>query len=211
MTTAYEPYESVTTEIPHPEFGSCALIQDLLPLYLEGEVSPSSRDTIVEHLARCERCASFLAGAQSVRSQLRRDTSARAGIAAHDPPTRQALHARQGLASLLALLILCTLGGSATLLLGIGISNFPPMFPAGALLGLLAIFGLVALARRQGAMSLPRWIVLFASVALGVMGVGFIAFSNQFGVALMGMLLLALAISGVWTSVLQSDARATEG
>ena len=85
------------------------------------------------------------------------------------------------------------------------------MFPAGALLGLLAIFGLVALARRQGAMSLPRWIVLFASVALGVMGVGFIAFSNQFGVALMGMLLLALAISGVWTSVLQSDARATEG
>ena len=34
------------------------------------------------------------------------------------------------------------LGGSATLLLGIGLDSIPAMFPAGALMGLLAIFGL---------------------------------------------------------------------
>lgn len=205
MKNSYEPYESVTTEIPPPEFGSCALIQDLLPLYLEGEVSPGSRDTIVEHLARCERCASFLAGAQSVRAQLRRERTARDSVVARDQPTRQALSARQGVASMLALLILCTLGGTATLLLGIGLDERPSMFPAGALLGLLATAGLIALARRQGGMSLPRWIVLLASIALGVMAVAFIAFSHQFGIALLGMLLLALAVSGVWTSVFQND------
>lgn len=52
------------------EFGACALIEDLLPLYLEGEVSPGSRDAIVEHLAACERCAGFLAGAQNARARL---------------------------------------------------------------------------------------------------------------------------------------------
>lgn len=51
---------------PEPE---CALVQDLLPLYMEGEVRPQSRMLIVAHLNDCAHCAGFLAGAQSVRAQ----------------------------------------------------------------------------------------------------------------------------------------------
>ena len=54
------------------DFRPCALVQDLLPLYNEGEVSPDSRELIVDHLAWCERCAGFLAGAQTVRAHLQR-------------------------------------------------------------------------------------------------------------------------------------------
>src|SRR5262245_32729712 len=95
--TIVTAYESTTVQIPHHEFGTCALVQDLLPLYLEGEVSPGSRDTIVEHLARCERCASFLAGAQSVRAQLRRDQAQRSRAFLHEQPVRQAVGAGQRL------------------------------------------------------------------------------------------------------------------
>ncbi len=63
-------YESTTVRLDPSK--TCVLIEDLLPLYMEGEVSPGSRDMIVEHLAICERCAGFLAGAQSVRAHLRR-------------------------------------------------------------------------------------------------------------------------------------------
>lgn len=51
----------------------CALVQDLLPLYLDDEVSSNSRAPIVAHLNECAHCAGFLAGARSVREQLRRE------------------------------------------------------------------------------------------------------------------------------------------
>ena len=55
-------YETTTARLFQQELGACALIQDLLPLYVEGEVSPGSRAMIMEHVARCEHCAGYLAG-----------------------------------------------------------------------------------------------------------------------------------------------------
>lgn len=82
---------STTTRLAQQEFGACVLIQDLLPLYLDNEVSEGSRAMIAEHLSRCERCAGFLAGARSMRSQLRGEGSLRHHHAVHDTATRQAV------------------------------------------------------------------------------------------------------------------------
>ncbi|NOK60761.1 MAG: hypothetical protein GFH27_549289n257 [Chloroflexi bacterium AL-W] len=82
-------YESTTMLLREQNDVACALVQDLLPLYLEGEVSSHSRDMIVEHLGRCERCAGFLAGAQSVQSQLRRHQVQRANTVKQDQPSQR--------------------------------------------------------------------------------------------------------------------------
>lgn len=66
-----EAYTSMTQRIA-VEHTDCALVQDLLPLYLDNEVSPESHARIAEHIQRCERCANYLAGARSVRGQLLR-------------------------------------------------------------------------------------------------------------------------------------------
>lgn len=91
MTHFDPPHETTTTRLAQQEFGECVLIQDLLPLYLDNEVSEGSRATIAEHLTRCERCAGFLAGARSMRMQLRGEGSLRQNHAAHDAATRQAV------------------------------------------------------------------------------------------------------------------------
>ena len=82
-------YESTTMLLREQNDVACALVQDLLPLYLEGEVSSHSRDMIVEHLGRCDRCSGFLAGAQSVQSQLRRDQAQRTNAVKQDQPSQQ--------------------------------------------------------------------------------------------------------------------------
>jgi len=82
-------YESATRRISGERPGICALIQDMLPFYLEGDVSPDSRILIDEHLNECERCASFLAGAQSVQIHLRRETLLRSSVVEHDRRAQQ--------------------------------------------------------------------------------------------------------------------------
>jgi hypothetical protein len=84
-------FETTTTRLVRQELGACALIQDLLPLYIEGEVTPASRDLIAEHLMDCERCTGFLAGARSSREQLHRESMLRETSVAHDRAARQAI------------------------------------------------------------------------------------------------------------------------
>jgi predicted anti-sigma-YlaC factor YlaD len=88
-----QSYESTTRRISQERPGICALIQDMLPFYLEGDVSPESRILIDEHLNECERCASFLAGAQSVQSHLRRETLLRSRVIEHDQRAQQIISA----------------------------------------------------------------------------------------------------------------------
>ena len=76
-----EAYTNATQRIgperePDPDLNDCALVQDLLPLYLDHEVSPESHGRIANHIAQCERCANYLAGARSMRVQLMRDQQA---------------------------------------------------------------------------------------------------------------------------------------
>ena len=43
---------------------SCDIVKDLLPLYAEGMVSPSSREAVDEHIGGCAACREALAGFQ---------------------------------------------------------------------------------------------------------------------------------------------------
>lgn len=66
------PYtgDTVRDRLPHAEIPGCTLVQDLIPLYLDGEVSPESHALIADHVQRCDRCSGYLAGARTVRSQI---------------------------------------------------------------------------------------------------------------------------------------------
>lgn len=52
-------YDSRTERLPADQ-QVCALVQDLLPLYIEDEVSGQSRAMIVAHLNECAHCAGDL-------------------------------------------------------------------------------------------------------------------------------------------------------
>ena len=70
-------YESTTQRIHEQQPGLCALIQDALPFYIENELSSDARAYVDAHIETCDRCASFLAGAQSVRGYMRHETAQR--------------------------------------------------------------------------------------------------------------------------------------
>src|SRR5687768_4451173 len=102
-------YES-TTSLLQQDLQICTLIQDLLPLYVEGEVTAGSRNTIVQHLSQCERCSAFLAGAQSVRAQLRRERSEAAHVLASDLPAQQTMQTYQKLTKVALGVVLVPIG-----------------------------------------------------------------------------------------------------
>jgi hypothetical protein len=192
------------------ESGTCALVQDLLPLYLEGEISTGSRDVIVEHLAQCERCAGFLAGTQSTRAQLRRDGIQRAQVVQRDQPARQALSIGQRRALLSAMLALCTLGGGGSSLMIASLSHGdggPGPFFVGLLVCLTCFSGLVALARKYGPLTPLRWLSLLTSCLVGAVGAALVTLPPEAPPKLVGMVLVAVALSGVWLTVEQGTQR----
>src|SRR5215212_5760195 len=97
-------YESTTSRLVQQELGACALIQDLLPLYVEGEVSPGSRDMIMEHVSRCECCAGYLAGTQNALTQLRHERTTHIATLDRDTPNRRTLTGGQRLVTAIAVL-----------------------------------------------------------------------------------------------------------
>jgi predicted anti-sigma-YlaC factor YlaD len=190
-----ESYESTTTRIAPLGASTCTLVQDLLPLYLEGEVSPGSRDLIVEHLGRCERCAGYLAGAQSVRGQLRRDLAQRADTALATAPERRAMgHGRRLLVAAMAL-ALCVVGGLCSIGLASGISgDTPGMAAVGAIVGLGALVMLFVMASALGPLMAGRLGQLCAGISIGVMS-GFILAGGLIGSTVFAIPLALLAIA----------------
>jgi predicted anti-sigma-YlaC factor YlaD len=85
----------------------------MLPFYLESEVSPESRMLIDEHLNECERCASFMAGAQSVQTHLRRENLVRGKVIDHDRRAQQIISTGQ---RQLIMLVLAVVGAIALLM-----------------------------------------------------------------------------------------------
>lgn len=202
--TTYETdytYDSTTSRLDRaatPEI--CALVQDLLPLYLEGEVNPGSRDTIVNHLAHCDRCAGFLAGAQSVRVQMRRDTVQRAVALQADLPQRSmVLRLRDIVASGLAML-LCLPGGLAAGLIASGMANDTDEILGGLLLATVVSMLILALARVLGPLTNRRLSAIAGGIAFGGAGVilvlsgSMIAALTGFGVGITGLI-------SVWAGV----------
>lgn len=193
-------YETVTTRLAQQELGACALIQDLLPLYIEGEVSPSSRDLIVEHLARCERCAGFLAGAQTALVQLRRDTAAQTSIVQHSQPEQQQLASGQGLLRFIAAFVICVVGGFGALLLSLGLRyGSGGSVLVGVLLGLGGFGALAALAQYSARMSIARWFGLTLCCLTAVMpAMLVISLRGPSPVALPAIVLALLSFTGIW-------------
>lgn len=114
MTDAY----TQSTQRIAVEHTDCALVQDLLPLYLDNEVSPESHARIADHITQCERCASYLAGARSVRSQLlqgQQPAQASATAASYGPSAQQ--HMTKPFGHKLGRILLLTAGAIGLLIL----------------------------------------------------------------------------------------------
>lgn len=204
-------YESVTTGILSAECGACALIQDVLPLYLEGEASPGSRDLIIEHLARCERCASYLAGAQSVRAQLNRERVQRTAVFVGDQPALQAVAFGRRLAMMIVTLALCGLGAVASLLVWSGLSRLaaPTLVVVGVILGGSSFTGLVALAQRGAPFSLARLVSISMLCGLGAFATVLLGMVDRPEMKLLGMILVVAAVIGIWLGVVPERTPAT--
>jgi hypothetical protein len=122
-----QSYESTTRRISRERPGICALIQDMLPFYLEGDISPESRILIDEHLNECERCASFLAGAQSVQSHLRRETLLRGSVVEHDRRAQQMIST--GRRQVIAIALVAAIGAIALFVVIGGLMSAPARQP----------------------------------------------------------------------------------
>jgi anti-sigma factor RsiW len=198
-----QTYETATTRLRVEEPGVCALVQDLLPLFLEGEVSPASRDQITEHLAGCERCAGFLAGAQSVRVQLRRDHSQRAASLQADAKPRGAvLQVRELLGGFAAMLLSLPGGLSAGLVAGGLMENDQGMIAAGVLGAGIICALLFGLARVMGPLTSGRASTLLSGMALGGAGVIAMMFSTVSPMGVVASLVIGIVgLVGVWSGV----------
>jgi hypothetical protein len=201
-------YESNTHRLNQQELGACALIEDLLPLYLEGEVSPGSRDLIVEHLARCERCAGFLAGAQSVRAQLRRDQrfqAASAAPAAAAGPIASGLIHKHPIMAVTAMIGACGISavGSAVFAM---LEEGPAPQVMGSILIALGFGGLGLLGRSSGRWTFVRFLALMTAFGLGCVAAILIAHAPA-GIAAMGAIMGLLSLFGIW-QVLVNGTRA---
>lgn len=196
--------ETITTQLRSQELGACALIQDLLPLYLEGEVSPGSRDLITEHLAGCERCAGFMAGAQSVRAQLRRDQAQRVESVRQDTPRRGAvLFWRQLLAGSMAM-FLCLPGGVAAAAIGSGLGHGGEELFVGLFVATMVGGALLGLARILGPLTSARLSAIFGGIALGGAGVIMMFLSDGGGSpigTLVGFAVGVVGLVAVWSGV----------
>ena len=188
-------YESTTTRLLHQDMKVCALVEDLLPLYMEGEVSPTSRDLMVEHLAHCEHCAGFLAGVQSARVYLRREQAARTAVVAQDRPAQQAVSRVQtvtrGVAAGVALLI--GMGMTA----GVWSSMHEDGMFVSIIIALVSFAVLGLRYRRREGLTQMRWLTLGAGCLAG--SIGFVSLFAALGeeTAFVGMLLFAASISAV--------------
>ena len=202
MTT----YESVTTRLAQQELSDCALIQDLLPLYAEGEVSPASRELIGEHVVRCERCAGYLAGTQHTLAQLRRDQAAHSNTLARDTSNRRTVARGQRMVTAIALLTTYAAGLAASLLVmhGVGRGDSMPELLLGSALGLATLLALLALASNRSPLTLTRVLALLGSCGVAVGGSALML--DNGAAPVIGIVIWMLAFAGVWAAVAQPPA-----
>lgn len=49
---------------------NCSVVKDLLPLYVDGALSPETESIIKEHIANCPECKELLSGANHIHHSL---------------------------------------------------------------------------------------------------------------------------------------------
>ncbi len=204
-------YEQTTVRLRVQQGADCPLVQDLLPLYLEGEVSPQSRMLIAEHVAECAHCAGFMAGAQSVQQQLRRDTQARAVVMQQSAPARATLGVLQTAIQVVATFALCGFAGLSSFLFGEMVRNAgTPLAPILWLIVLaFALFPVQKLARAGRTLSAAT--ARFQVTAVGMIGLGCLMFGaagpwNR-ELAIAGMLLAVGSYGVLWLMTLWEQYR----
>lgn len=212
------PYEDTTQRyrMPRTEIPGCALVQDLIPLYLDGEVSHESHALMADHLSQCERCSGYLAGARSVRAQilheqqtLRAATATGPSVATVQQPIRESIGGQ-----LWRLLMAITYVGGLGFT-GLGLlesSRYPDLHPA-VIAGLVAVVisagGLViAGEHRTGIWRLLMaltWILGIFAIVNSVID----PWAARSALFLSGALLLALATWGIWPRATNHSGSAT--
>lgn len=169
------PYTGATqrTRMPRAEIPGCALVQDLIPLYLDGEVTHESHVLMADHLQHCERCSGYLAGARTVRQQLLQDQNTiRAAMSSGPTVAQVAQPVAESLGARLwrILMALTWLGGLTMLFIG-GMDNTQPLLLISGMALVVAIGGLLVV----GARGSELWRVL--SVLTGLLGGFFLLYS----------------------------------
>ena len=204
-----------TQRLPYAEIEGCTLVQDLLPLYLDGEVTHESHVLIADHLGRCERCSGFLAGAQSVRAQMLKEQRAMRHAQTAGPTVAQLqqpmLHGEGGL-------VLVVAGCAAWVLgLGVGLFGLGVPDPRAVVLGVLVAGGAMTVLWSLHRSQTLIWKMLcLATAALGALGAAAATTVNpgmQLGRVLptTTLLLLGMAASGWWASRRPQQADSTTG
>lgn len=192
-----------TQRMPHAEISGCALVQDLLPLYLDGEVTHESHVLIADHVQRCERCSGFLAGSQSVRTQMLREQQMLKQAQSSGPSVAQV---QQPVANSLRhtvwllLTSLSWLGGLA--LTFVGIMSFTPLM---LMIGLLMVgFGVVSMTASHQAGGFVGKALLLLTGLTGLLLIGdpildpWAAHRHNPLTLLAGLPLLALPLWALW-------------
>ncbi|HEY0739751.1 MAG TPA: zf-HC2 domain-containing protein [Herpetosiphonaceae bacterium] len=198
------PYTDTTKQyrLPHAEIPGCALVQDLIPLYLDGEVTPESHALMADHLQHCQRCSGYLAGARTVRAQILNEQQTIRAAQAKQPSVaqvREPVADSLGVALWQSLMALLYAAGLFAGLLGAaGASGrFPPLM-FGALLVLSGLAGLLVV----GSARMLSWLVLM--VLTGASGVLLTLVTVLWGVRaeplmiLYGLGVVGLGAWGVW-------------
>lgn len=194
------------------EIPGCTLVQDLIPLYLDGEVSPESHVLIANHIQECPRCSGYLAGARSMRTQILHDQQAVRAASSAGPTVaqvRQPITGGLGLRLWKTLMLLTYGFGLMMAAVGFG-EGAPELVIVGGGITLLGVGGLI----KAGSLRtrLWRWLMLLTGAAglfatlIGLTDGG----PGSEGIALYGLGLLGLAAWGRWLGSAQPSSGPTQ-
>lgn len=194
------------------EIPGCTLVQDLIPLYLDGEVSPESHVLIADHVQQCPRCSGYLAGARSMRTQILHDQQAVRAASSAGPTVaqvRQPITSNLGLRLWQTLMLLTYSFGLVMAAVGFG-EHAPELIMVGGVITLLAVGGLI----KAGSLGTRfwRWLMLLTG-AVGLLA-ALIGLTDggpgSEGIAAWGLGLIGLAAWGRWLGKAQPSSGLTQ-
>ena len=162
-----EQQDTSKRQLTEWEAALCPLVQDLLPLYIEGEVSPDSTRRIEAHLNSCDLCSAFLAGARSVQTQLGREKMGLDQVLRHDHGAQQTMAVGQRFAYRVTIFIsiIALIAGTA-----LWASMNQNMRFFGLVVALALVGFLTFLAQRRRVIVFSRWLQMSTAAFAGALG-----------------------------------------